>query len=190
MYNCLKLYGAWSVKDLTSAENVVSKIYFVPNFWFLPRSRWLNGSCESIVETFKITSPLPLSAVGDFDCKMIKKFPLNEIKCGEMGMHFVSLRLQPLTRVVYFGTCMTCVSCWSFIDQSPLSSVANAHFHWAVVWLETESGNFQFSIFNRFMQACTSTIFLLSAACDIELLVCPTPGTTLQCADALSRSHI
>ena len=23
---------------------------------------------------------------------------------GEMGMHFVSLRLQPLTRIVYFGT--------------------------------------------------------------------------------------
>ena len=31
--------------------------------------------------------------------------------CGEMGMHFVSLRLQPLTRIVYFGTCMTYVSC-------------------------------------------------------------------------------
>ena len=43
---------------------------------------------------------------------------------------------------------------------------------------------------DRFMQACTRTIFLLSAAYDIELLVCHTPGTTLQCADALSRSHI
>ena len=40
-----------------------------------------------------------------------------------------------------------------------------------------------------FMQGCIRTIFLVTVAHDIELLVCHAPGTSLVAADALSRVH-
>ena len=39
------------------------------------------------------------------------------------------------------------------------------------------------------MQGCIRTIFLVTVAHDIELLVCHAPGTSLVAADALSRVH-
>ena len=39
------------------------------------------------------------------------------------------------------------------------------------------------------MQACIRTIFLITVANDIEILVCHRPGVLLIAADALSRVH-
>ena len=40
-----------------------------------------------------------------------------------------------------------------------------------------------------FLQSCVRAIFLLTAQYDIDLLVCHSPGVSLQAADALSRLH-
>ena len=40
-----------------------------------------------------------------------------------------------------------------------------------------------------FMQPCVRTIFLLTVAADIELVVCQRPGVSLIAADALSGFH-
>ena len=39
------------------------------------------------------------------------------------------------------------------------------------------------------MQSCLRSIFLITAAQDVEILVCHRPGVQLECADALSRAH-
>ena len=42
---------------------------------------------------------------------------------------------------------------------------------------------------DRFMQSCLRSIFLITAAQDVEILVCHRPGVQLECADALPRAH-
>ena len=42
---------------------------------------------------------------------------------------------------------------------------------------------------DRFMQSCLRSIFLITAAQDVKILVCHRPGVQLECADALSRAH-
>ena len=44
-------------------------------------------------------------------------------------------------------------------------------------------------VYDRYMQSCIRTVFLITVMHDIELLVCHAPGTSLVVADALSRSH-
>ena len=43
---------------------------------------------------------------------------------------------------------------------------------------------------DMYLQSCVRNIFLITAAYDIELLICHSPGTTMTVADALSRMHL